>query len=362
MHLRTSALWAMVAVGLLAGCSANGLAGTSVPSSVGSAQVRGLANPLAPQWSDVASLIPQGLRPAGETPLHGRAAPQGFGAVAGGLYVGEFYSTDLYGYARGNASNEPPSCTYPGVLFPNDVASDDHGDVIDPDGGSRSIMIFKGSGKCGKLLGMFRDKYGQPVDATSADALNGTIAVANIYSAKGFGHKGGTITLCTLQGGCTTNLVNPNMYEVAGVAMSRSGDCWATAVNASGAATLTYFQGCSGAGETASGFANQNPGGIDIDKQGHLLILSSLDGHAYVYSGCNPACKLIGHPYALKGQAMYGHFNRQAMAYAAADYQYGQIDIYRYNNGKLSYMYSFNNGLTSADLVEGVAFAPRSHQ
>ena len=358
MRFYGSALCATVAVALLSGCSANAPATGTLPNTGAAAQPSARGH-LAPVWSEHATLVPDALRPVVPMPLHGRPGPD---AVAGGVYVSEFYSTDLYGYQRKNTENSPPTCTLPGVVFPNDIASDDRGNIIVPDGGTRSVMVFKGSGKCGALIGSFHDKSGQPSDATSPNAVTGTIAVAHIYSSKGFKHRGGTVTLCTISGSCATPLVNPNMYEVGGVAMSRGGDCWVTALNGSGDPTMTYFHGCTGAGETATGFLNQNIGGLDIDKDGNIVSISSYDSKVYVYSGCNPSCKVVSGPFKLNGEAIFGHLNRQAMALATADFQYGQIDVYMYTPKKIKYLYSFNNGLSATDVVEGVAYSPRSHE
>lgn len=153
------------------------------------------------------------------------------------------------------------------------------------------------------------------------------------------------------------------MYEVIGVAMSRGGDCWATSYNSSGTPNLTWFQGCTGTGQTATGWNNSSAGGLDIDKSGNLVSLDPGSASAYVYSGCNPACTVVGGPFALEGAAIYGHVNRQSMALATADYQNGQVDIYDYDLPKsLTYMFSFNNGLSANDEVLGVAYAPRSHE
>jgi hypothetical protein len=319
-----------------------------------------------PRWSAHASVLPPALRPAGRMPLHGHAAKginPNFMMAAGGLYVTEFYSTDIFAYPHQNTGNGPPSCTIGGVLFPNDVASDDKADVIDPDGGSNTIQVFKGHGKCGALLGTINDPYGQPVDASSQDAQTGTIAVANLFSTY---QGGGTISLCTMKAGCTTNLVNSNMWEVIGVAMSRKGaDCWATSYDQRGVPWLTWFAGCAGTGQTVSGWVNSSPGGLDIDKNGNIVSLDPAASAVYIYSGCNPTCTLHSGPYPLQGQAIYGHLNRQSMALATADFQYGQVDIYAYHvNGHhmVSYMFSFNNGLNANDEVLGVAYAPRSHQ
>jgi hypothetical protein len=81
----------------------------------------------------------------------------------------------------------------------------------------------------------------------------------------------------------------------------------------------------------------------------------------YVYSGCKPSCTLVGGPYALQGLSVFGHLNHQSMTFAAADFQYGQVDVYQYNSpSSFNYYYSFNNGLSASSLVEGVAFNPRA--
>jgi hypothetical protein len=347
MRFLSRTLCGTVAIALLSACAAS--APTTSPAALTSAGTQ----------SSPESLVPLSQRPSGPMALHGRPV---FKAVPGGLYVSQFYSTSVAAYTRLNSSNNPPVCTIPGAIFPNDIASDDRGDVIVPNGGGHSIMIFKGSGKCGNEIGHIYDKYGQPTDVSTADALTKVVAVANMHSARGYGHHGGTITLCTVSGGCTTNLINPNMATVVGVAMSKSGDCWASAENSSGTPTLTYFQGCTGAGQTATGFENSAIGGLDIDNHGNIIALSSTDAQAYVYSGCNPDCTLVSGPFTLEGQAIYGHFNKQAMTFATADYQYGQVDVYRYEDSQLTYMYSFNNGLSASNVVEGVAYAPRSHE
>ena len=93
----------------------------------------------------------------------------------------------------------------------NDIAVDGKGNLIDPDGGTRTVIVFKGPGMCGPSIGSVSDPYGQPSDAASINAATGTIAVANIFGTSG----PGSISLCTLPGGCFANLTNPHMDEVA---------------------------------------------------------------------------------------------------------------------------------------------------
>jgi hypothetical protein len=279
----------------------------------------------------------------------------------GGIYVSEYYSTEVYEYSHKNTSNNGPNCSYTGVSYPNDIAADRHGNVIIPDGATRTVKVYKGMGMCGSEIGAINDIYGQPSDAAAGNAQSGTVAVANVFDVY---TGGGSVSVCSMKGGCTNNLINSNMYEVFGVAMYKNGDCWASSYSPSGTAELTWFQGCTGPGQTATGYLNTYPGGLDIDTNGNLIALSAFDGTAYVYSGCNPTCTLVNGPQPLEGMSTFGHFNRQAMAFVAADWQNGQVDIYKYNktSSTLKYWYSFNNGLNASDEVLGATFAPSSEQ
>lgn len=359
MRLTILSLAATVTAALLWSCSGGA---PSTPASSNSQSPLGSkqSGHMLPQWSPLTSLVSEGMRPHGPAPLHGIPPPH-HGPGIGAIYVSEYYSTNIYAYPHRNTANNPPTCEIGGVSYPNDIASDNPGNVIDPDGATRTIKVFQGKGQCGSQLGSINDIYGQPSDASSANAMTSTVAVANVFDVQ---TGGGSISVCSMSAGCTANLINANMYEVAGVAMAKNGDCWASAVNSSGQATLTWFQGCTGAGVTATGYQNSYAGGLDIDINGNLMSLSANDAMAYVYSGCNPACTLVSGPFTLEGESAFGHFNKQSMTYAAADFQYGQIDIYKYNSKKstLTYWYSFNNGLSAVNIVEGVAFAPRSKQ
>lgn len=314
----------------------------------------------------VPSLIPEKLRPAGPMKLHGRSGgvTPDSAHSSYGLYVSEFDSSDIYGYMTPNSSNSPPTCMVSPASYVNDVATDDGGNLIDPDGGTHSIILYGGPKLCGSQIGTINDPYGIPSDASSFNAKHKTIAVGNIYDGISyFNPAPGSVSVCTMSGGCTSNLTNPNMFEVFGVVMDSSGNCWASSYDNSHTPWLTYFAGCSGAGVTANGYVNASPGGLDMDKNGNILALDAFSGALYVYSGCNPDCTLVNGPQTLQGQAIFGHLDRSSMDFATADFQYGQIDVYQYkaSTGKIKYVYSFNNGLNASDLVEGAAFSPRAH-
>ncbi len=49
---------------------------------------------------------------------------------------------------------------------------------------------------------------------------------------------------------------------------------------------------------------------------------------------------------------------RNRLSSFAADFEFGQVDVYKYGPTSLTYEYSFNNGLSASDDVEGVAVNP----
>jgi hypothetical protein len=284
-------------------------------------------------------------------------------SARGGIYASEERSSgpDVFGYPNNNRSNGPPTCSENTESTYN-VAVDGKGNLIVPDSYG-TITVFKGPSMCGRELGSFHTIWGDdyPADATSPDAANGTIAVGIVQDS---GSGVGSIELCTLKSGCTTNLLyGYQMNLVFAVAMNRKADCWASSAEPT---ALTYFKGCSGSGQLAIGYANPSAGGLDIDKNGNLVSISCSVASCstpalYVYSGCKPKCKKIGGPFSLQGTSTYGHLNEGSSRFAAADYQYGQIDIYKYTPTRIKYLYSFNNGL-SASRGMGAAYNPRSKE
>jgi hypothetical protein len=273
-----------------------------------------------------------------------------------GIYVSTFFNGVVYGYPIDNERNRPPECTVGGVSYPVDIAVDGKGNLIVPDSGSRTVTVFSGPRMCGPELGSFNDPFGEPADVAGNDAADGPIAVATSDTG-GYG----SVAVCTISGRCK-NLTNPNMGEVAGVAMARNGDCWASASSSTGAATLTYFRRCAGAGQAATGFKNTYYGGLDVDIHGNLLSIDAFAPALWIYRGCDPACTVVGGPLRLHGAAVFGHLNARSTEFAAADYACGCVDVYAGNTGKLTYKYSFSNGLGASNDVEGVAYSPRSKE
>ena len=286
-----------------------------------------------------------------------RAAPD---SLRKGVYVAEYFTNDILGYAWATRENRPPICSIPATYVVN-VATDPLGNLIDPDGGARTVSVFRGPSMCGPEIGSFADHDGQPSDAATTNAATGTIYVGNLQAA---GQPFGNVSVCTLAGGCSRKLGNKAIGgQLFAVAEDQHGNVYASGyANASGSgASLVVWKGGQGSGARLKAYRNGSPGGLDVDKQGRLLALDTFaggNGALYVYTGCPSHCTAHG-PFALKGESVFGKVNAGGTLFEAADFEYGQIDVYSYAGIKgITYLYSFSDGLTPSGDVEGIALNP----
>lgn len=302
-----------------------------------------------------------GSQPPGATAAMLQHPVQSISASANGkgIYVSDDSGVEnrtVFGFTQRNRKNKPPICTLE-TGAGGEVAVDNEGNVMLATGDAR-LFVFKGPDMCGSQVGAI-DTNGITLDAASADAATGKIIVGNFQMINPSGSS--DIQICSLAAGCSAQLTNPTMNELTGVALSKKGDCWGSGLSLGSTATLTYFKGCSGSGQSATGFKNRFSGGLDIDKDGNLVSIDQDQGF-WVYKGCNPKCKVIGGPFPFEGSTTYGHLNEDSTALVAADWQYGQADVYAYSPTKITYKYSFNNGLSSHYGVSGAAYNPRSKE
>jgi hypothetical protein len=350
MRLFTSAVSSTIAIGLLAGCAGN--MGSSNASPLG----------LGPQARTAPISVFDDAPPRVVSVLHSLVLPdKKRKKPKTGIYVSQFDAADVFGYPIDNMGNKKPVCQVGGVLDVNGVGVDGKGNLMVPNPSVAGIDIHKGPDMCGKLIGSIADNFGQPSDATSPNAVTGNIAVGNLDD--GGSSVPGSLSICTLTGGCAVNLTNGHMYHAGGVAMSNSGDCWVDAkTSASGGAALIYFKGCAGGGAVASGFKPTYYGGMDIDNSGNLVVIDDMAEMVYIYSGCNPKCKAVGGPFPLKGETFFGKLNSTNSQYVAVDRTDALVDVYSYSTKKIKFLYSFNSSLVGSDLPDGVAIDPRSKE
>lgn len=284
-----------------------------------------------------------------------------------GIYVlANGYSSSgqaVFGFHARNRYNKPPICVVSNVPVASAVGVDQTGNlVVGVNGAAPEILLFSGPRMCGPLDGSFADPYGQPGDIATRNAVQGKIAVANVFDGTKSHHSPGSISVCTLAKGCTANLTNLNMNEVFGVAMDGRGNCWASSLNTSAHATLTYFKKCAGSGQTATGYTNPYPGGLDLDSEGNLVSMSFHNGAVYVYHGCRPTCATVAGPLALRGPTTFAHLNQRSTEFVAADFYNFRIDVYTYTPTRLTFEYDFSGGLSSDHSIDGVAVNPPSRR
>jgi hypothetical protein len=342
MRPSMQAPFAALALAILAGCG-----GRSV-------------TPSAPV-DQPATVIPAWVHPAGAqlippAPMRYESEPKY------GIYASEVYGSDVLGYHNPNMGNHGPACKLYSE-YVNGFAVDGRGNLLLPTAYPDEVSVYKGPALCGKLLGSFTDTYGQAADAASADALTGTIVVGDIEESGS--KKVGNIAICTLAKGCTRQLKSSSITGYGGgVALAKNGDCWISSEDDSSfnSATLTYFKGCKGAGRPAHGWKNAYYGGLMIDRQGHLISIDFMTPALWVYRGCNPLCRVEHGPFKLQGTSFYGNLNAKGNEIALGDNQYGQVDVYKYSVTKLTYLYSFNTGLSASLDVESAGFSPTSKE
>lgn len=315
-------------------------------------------NPPAVIDDQPVSVVPTSMLAFGARTLPSQAVRYAGKRLRGGVYAAQFYGIDLYGYRMPDTHDAGPICDIAATSV-NGFAVDSAGELVVPNGDPSEVSIYRGHTLCGKPLGSFSDQYGQASDAATANAATGTVIVGNIrVDSK---DKVGNIAVCTLANGCTQKLTSKSItYYGGGVALAANGDCWITSEDnpSLSSATLTYFSGCSGSGEAAKGWKNLYYGGLIIDKSGNLISIDYASGALWVYSGCDPTCAVVGGPFSLEGNSFYGSLNKKGTELALGDWQLGQVDIYRYTPTSLTYLYSFNAGLTPSSAVNAAAFSP----
>jgi hypothetical protein len=325
------------------------MAGCAGASAGGSALVATPSNAVA---------RPSMARPSMVRPSWYRPAPA---ILRKGVYIGEYFTNDILGYAWDTRKNIPPVCEIP-ATFVADVATDKIGNLIDPDGGAKTVSVFRGPGICGPELGSFNDTDGQPADAVSSNAASATIYVANLLAT---GQLFGNVSVCTLAGGCTAVLSNiaigGMLFSVAEDAQRNvyaSGYPLASGSGPGSGASLVWWKNGKGKGVAIKAYRNSTPGGLQVDDKNQLLALDTF-GHAlWVYTGCPSACRAHG-PFALKGESVYGKLNDKLGVFEAADAEYGQVDVYKYAGTKgVTYLYSYSNGMSPSGDVEGIAIDP----
>lgn len=354
MRLFSVAVCTGVAVALLAGCSGTGSSPSNSSIMPGGASK---ISHLGHHGTPLMAAIPKFLHAPRKGHLIWNAA------AAKGQYTQEFFATsnNVLGYPKNNSGNGPSTCSESTGTNVNGIGVDPAGNLIVPNafGG---VQVYSGPGQCGPLMATIPDSLGQAADGASRNAASGTIVV---------GHANGTVAACTVSGtsGTCNQLTAPNLaLGFTQVAMDGAGNCYANGFDTiSGLPSLWYWTGCSGTGIEDTGYSASATGGLDVDNQGNVVaVAQGAPSTVTVYSGCaTGACTILTGPTNLNGSgdAVYCHLGKQNERYACGDASTGSVDVYSYLPTRTpTYMYSYNNGLTSSLIVEVGLFAPPSRK
>jgi hypothetical protein len=328
-------------------------------------------SPLIPDYSrqQSESPIPAALLAAAyeARPFHRISAPA---EAKSGIYVSAPYDTSILGFKSGYKGGRGPMCTiFTDLAVATNIAADSAGNLIVPRRVNDTVAVYNGPTMCGPERGEFRDPYGPPVNAASLNAATGLIVLANQHGRGHLERRVGSIALCTLKR-CMKKLTSANVTGYGfGVALAKNGDCWLTSENASfTGAAMTYWPGCTGSGEAVTGFMNASYGSLSIDKAGNLVSVDIVGGGAgqlWVYSGCSPACTVVGGPFPLHGNPIAGTLNAKGDTFGTMETPFpygGNVDIYRYSPTSLTYKYSFDSSFAPVADPEGITYSPALEQ
>ncbi len=142
------------------------------------------------------------VSPTPARPAWYRAAPA---IVKKGVYIAEYYTNDVLGYDWNTRKNLPPICSLP-AAYVVDVATDSAGNLIDPDGGSRTVTVFRGPAMCGTNLEVLR------IATVSRRTRLPTMPRRARSTSRTFRRRVepyGNVSACTLANGCSAVLSNP---------------------------------------------------------------------------------------------------------------------------------------------------------
>lgn len=296
------------------------------------------------------------------TKFHGRLAPA---TARRGIYVAEFFKTsdNIIGYRKNNKSNGPPICTESSGSNVGALSTDASGHLMLPNASGQ--LDINGRAMCAPLLTTLTDPYGTIAGAVAVNALHGKIFV---FSTSG-------LAVCRLASESCTLLSSPGLSSgsAAGIAIDRSGNCYADGFDMSAAIGLWIWPGCKGTGTeltSANGFSEPYSGGMNVDNRGRLLVVSLFNASlntpstVTVYTGCiTGTCTTVGGPFNLQGESASGGLNVQNEHWVAPNMSNGMVDVYSYGRGgrSLTYMYSFNNGLQCVTYgCESAIYSPSS--
>jgi len=287
------------------------------------------------------SVTPSYIQPAAQhaRPAWWREAPA---TARAGVYVAQANGAGdgiVFGYGTQNRRNAEPACSIDGQSFQQtQIAADRIGRLYLPHTSTSSIQVY--APRCGKLLHSISDPGGSDISV----AVDGV----KFYAA------GGThVSSCSVKG-CTNNLSDSSIFQLASVAVDHSGNVWASYYNQSFAPSLIVWVKASMPGRVLSGYVNPNtPGALIFDRHDNLISVETIFPDAFLYS-CNAATAscINTNTIQLHAGSAFGSLNAKNTDIQITDYANDAVDVYAYPS--FTYKYSYDSGLMSTFSVEGI--------
>jgi len=288
---------------------------------------------------------PEFIRP-GDQLILGNPAPTD-AKIINSVYVGQFKAADNV-YALPNKKNVPPKCTIAGVGV-NGLGVNPAGVLFLPQGGTRTVTTyFKGS--CTQTVLTLDDPDGQPSDV--AFASTGTTYVTNIFGVNGA--PGNVAVYPKGARSPSRTLTDASMNEVLGIATDSKNNVYVSYINTNNGSKIIEFPHGQMPGQILHITANTFIIGITFDDKQDLIAVDAGAGAVLVY-----AIPYRGAPtssFATRGESVDGKLDSQSMHIYLSDLGQGTVDVFAFPTG--TYLYSFNNGLSQANDVEGIGVYP----
>ena len=272
-----------------------------------------------------------------------REAPD---SVQRGVYVTETNSAGanlVFEYGPHNRLNNPPRCQIPGQNDVTDIGSDAAGNVYLPNGAVHRVYV-RAPG-CGPLVGSVDDPFGFPVGV----AVHGSTFYVPNTSAN--------VAVCTLSG-CASELTDPSLRQVQNATVDSSGNVWATYYAQNFAISLIVWPRGAMPGRVMSGYdGTVVPGNISFDQLGTLISLDSefTQVHTFKCVVRTATCTKKG-DVTLHGKVFFGALNAANTNFQVTNLADDSIDVYAYPG--FAYEYSYDRGLRSGYIPEGIAQTP----
>jgi len=333
---------------------------TSVPTVTNTLRLEAVSGPLISR-STLARLSRPGFHPAWMR-LADNGNPDTKGNKAG-VYVSQFYGSEIGGYKSDNEKNSAPVCEVPSVEDVNGIATDQTGKLYVP-----QELQSQSGGSYGEIT-VYAPNCGKHLKTLTSDdpMLNAAVDGTTVY---GMDNVGAGPTLVSVYANGSTSPTSflkgptsPSGYSTINgyaIAVDSQHNVFVSvyAPDSDWNAEVIEFPGGQMPATQLSGtlwIDADFPAGVLVDKQNNLLMVnpvnnSSVAIYAPPYTGSAIATIV------LNGAASYCALNHTEKLLYCTDYQYGSVDVYKYPSGL--YLYSFTNGLNWNNVPEGIALKP----